>query len=56
MASDPSELGDEAAGDELGGVSFMLHRRPGARWRGWRVVEGRRERGKAMEGDGRRQQ
>jgi hypothetical protein len=26
MASDPSEFGDEAAGDELRGVSCMLHK------------------------------
>jgi hypothetical protein len=45
MASEPSELGDEAAGDELGGVSFMVAqkaRRVVERLAGGRGTEGER--------------
>lgn len=55
MASDPSEFGDEAAGDELRGVSFMLHRGPKSAFKefrgGWRWTWTEI----AMESDGKRQ-
>jgi hypothetical protein len=39
MASDPNELGDEAAGDELGRVSCMLLKAPRAWLRSRRALE-----------------
>jgi hypothetical protein len=56
MASDPSEFGDEAAGDELGGVSCMLHKEVQtvvAEWVGWCSVGARaqRDRGRSRQAE-----